>query len=295
MDLLLEELGLGLEVEVDQEALDGLRAHAALEVVAEPLPQRPVDRIVGDQLLDREVLERRQHVVQVLGLLPGGLRDLLDVALGLPASRRELRALGPLALEVAQAVLQLREPLGDRLVPLAVDLALLGVEVTLDLREILVSPLHVHPGDDVGREVDDLLEVLRGQVEQVPEAAGDALEVPDVRDGRRELDVAHAVAADLRAGHLDAAALTDDALEPDALVLPAVALPVAGGTEDPLAEQAVLLRLQRPVVDGLRLLHLAVRPGPDLIRRGQPDPQLIEVVDVKHGSRSPLSPSLVYC
>ena len=107
-------------------------------------------------------------------------------------------------------------------------------------------------------EVDDLLEALRRDVEQVAEPARDALEVPDVRDGRGELDVAHALATDLRARDLDATALADDALEPDALVLAAVALPVLGRTEDLLAEQAVLLRLERAVVDRLGLLHLAV-------------------------------------
>ena len=51
-----------------------------------------------------------------------------------------------------------------------------------------------------------------------------------------------------------------DAAVADALVLAAVALPVLDRAEDPLAEQAVLLRLERAVVDGLRLGHLAVRP-----------------------------------
>jgi hypothetical protein len=83
-----------------------------------------------------------------------------------------------------------------------------------------------------------------------------------VGHGSGELDVAHALAADLRAGHLDAAALADDALEAHALVLAAVALPVPGGTEDLLAEEAVTLRLQRAVVDGLRLLDLTVAPRP---------------------------------
>ena len=100
--------------------------------------------------------------------------------------------------------------------------------------------------------------------------------------GAAELDVAHAVAADLRARHLDAAALADDALEADALVLAAVALPVAGRSEDLLAEQAVLLGTQRAVVDRLGLLHFTVRPRADLVGRGQPDLQLVEHVDVKH-------------
>src|SRR6185436_6324369 len=100
-------------------------------------------------------------------------------------------------------------------------------------------------------------------------------------DGRREVDVAHALAADLLPRHLDAAALADDALEADALVLPAVALPVLRGPEDLLAEQAVLLGLERAVVDRLGLLDLAVGPGTELVRGGERDRQLGGVVHVE--------------
>ena len=149
--------------------------------------------------------------------------------------------------------------------------------------------LLVDPGDQVGGEVDDLLELLGLQLllgldagEEVGQPRPGAAEVPDVHDGRGQLDVAHALAADLRAGDLDAAALADDALEADALVLAAVALPVLGRTEDLLAEEAVLLGLQRAVVDRLRLLHLAVattcgssRPWPARSAAGR-------TVDVEH-------------
>ena len=94
--------------------------------------------------------------------------------------------------------------------------------------------------------------------------------------------MAHPLAADLGPGDLDATALADDALEADPLVLAAVAFPVPGGTEDLLAEQTVALRLERAVVDGLRLLHLTVRPLPDLIGRGQADADLVEEVHVEH-------------
>ena len=93
--------------------------------------------------------------------------------------------------------------------------------------------------DEVGREVDDLLELLGLQLltgldarQQVGEPRTGPAQVPDVDDGRRQLDVAHALAQDLGPGDLDAAALADDALEADPLVLAAGALPVPGGTED---------------------------------------------------------------
>src|SRR6185312_16216139 len=131
--------------------------------------------------------------------------------------------------------------------------------------EVLGPRLVVDPGDNRGGEVQDLLELLGGHVEQVADPARDALEEPDVAHGRGQVDVAHPLTAHLRAGHLDAAALADDALVTDALVLAAVALPVLGRTEDALAEQAVLLGLERAVVDRLRLGDLPRAPGADLL------------------------------
>src|SRR5207302_8580869 len=119
----------------------------------------------------------------------------------------------------------------------------------------------------VGGEVDDLLELLGLQLftslgthEQVGQPRTSAAQVPDVHHGRGQLDVAHALAPDLGAGDFYTAALADDAAEANPLVLATVALPILGWTEDLLAEEPVLLRTQGAVVDGLRLLDLAVRP-----------------------------------
>ena len=126
-------------------------------------------------------------------------------------------------------------------------------------------------GDDIGREVQHLLQNTGADVEQQTHAGGDALEVPDVGNGRRQLDVAHALAAHLRAGDLDAAAVADLALVADLLILAAVALPVLRGAKDALAEQAVALGLEGAVVDGLGLFDLAVRPFTDHLRRSDSD------------------------
>ena len=146
---------------------------------------------------------------------------------------------------------------------------------------------------DVGREVDDLLELARRHVEQDADAARHALEVPDVADRRRELDVAHALAAHLGARDLDAAAIADHALEADALVLAAVALPVFGRAEDLLAEEAVALGLERAVVDRLGLLDFAERPSANLLRRREADAHCVEVVDVDEIQRKRLRPARV--
>src|SRR5262249_31451721 len=116
------------------------------------------------------------------------------------------------------------------------------------------------------------------------EARRRALEVPDVADGAGQLDVAHPLAADLRAGDLDAALVADDALVANPLVLAAVALPVLRRTEDALVEQTILFRLEGPVVDGLGLGDLALRPLANLVRAGERDADRVEVVDLEHGS-----------
>ena len=187
------------------------------------------------------------------------------------------------------AALDLRELVLEHL--LAQDLAV--ADVALATRDLLVDLLvqqldgvlprvRVHLGDHVLREVDHALQRARGDVQQQAEPARDALREPDVRDGRREADVPHALAADLRPCDFNAALVADDALVADALVLPAVALEVLLRAEDLLAEEPVLLRLERAVVDRFRLGHLAVRPRADLRRRSERQSDGVEVVDLKH-------------
>ena len=125
--------------------------------------------------------------------------------------------------------------------------------------------------DDVRRKVQNLFQFLRAHVEQHLHAARNALEIPDVRHGDRELDVAHALAAHLCAGDLDAALIADDALISAALIASAVAFPVLRRSEDPFAEQTVLFGFQCAIVDRFGLLDLAVRPFKDLFRGSQTD------------------------
>ena len=210
-------------------------------------------------------------------------RRICDISRSAPSrTLRRTSALAPSASSSARSPSRRLARSSISRVTTTLDLGLLVEDARLQARQVAVARLVVDGGDHVGGEVDDLLEVLRGQVQQVAQPARDALEVPDVGDGRGELDVAHPLTTHLGAGHLDAAALADDALEADALVLAAVALPVPGGTEDLLAEEPVLLRLQGAVVDGLGLLDLAVRPRADVVGGGQADAELVEEVDVEH-------------
>ena len=261
--------------------LDRLGAHRAFEVLAEAELHVAVEDLVAHQVLDLQGAERVPDFLDPVELTLRTVAHLLELALGAFLGLALDVGLCALGLECGEVLLELAHPGLDVGVATLLELLALDVDLGLERGEVLVAGVLVDSGDHVGSEVDDLLEVLRRQVEQVAQTARNTLEVPDVRDRGGELDVAHPLTADLRAGHLDAAALTDDALEAHPLVLAAVALPVPGGTEDLLAEETVALRLERAVVDGFGLLDLTVAPLTDVVSGGETDAKLVEEVDVQ--------------
>ena len=77
-------------------------------------------------------------------------------------------------------------------------------------------------------------------------------------DGGGQFNVTHALPTNLGASYLYSTTLANNSLEAHALVLTAIALPVTSRSEDLLAEQAIFLRLESAVVDGLWLLDFTV-------------------------------------
>ena len=156
---------------------------------------------------------------------------------------------------------------------LVLDLRFLGIDLVFDLQplvlgeQLFVLQLFVVAGiqHHIAVEVNDLLHIPQGHVQKDGHIAGDALQVPDVRDRCCQLDETHPVTTHPAFGDLHTTALTDDAAVTHPLVLAAVAFPVLGGTKDLFAEQPVHLGLQGPVVDGLRFgdltNHLTIGQG----------------------------------
>jgi hypothetical protein len=133
--------GLGLEVEVRRAGRGRLGAHAAGEVVAEPVAHVAVDQLLLDQLLGRELLEGVQDLVEVLELVVGPDRDGLELLLDLLAFLLDHVGLGALGLELGEGGLELGEQLLAVDLELLLDLLLLGRDLLLELGQRLVPRL----------------------------------------------------------------------------------------------------------------------------------------------------------
>ena len=165
-------------------------------------------------------------------------------------------------------------------------LALVGDHFTAAQAGI-VARLHDH----VGFEIEHALQFAQRDVQQVPDAARQSLEEPHVRARAGQFDVAQTFAADARQRNFHAALVADDAAVLHALILAAQALPILGGAEDAGAEQPVALRLEGPVVDGLRLGDFSMAPAPDFFRRSQRNADRIKIRDqirsiIRRGSQN---------
>ena len=98
--------------------------------------------------------------------------------------------------------------------------------------------------------------------------------------GAGQLDMAHALTTHLGQGDFNATLFTDYATMLQTLVLTAQAFVVLDRTKDSRTKQTITLRLERAVVNGLRLFHFAKRPGADQIRRRKRDADLVELRDL---------------
>jgi hypothetical protein len=206
------------------------------------------------------------------------LRQALDLGLGVGVRHvlADLDHLGRQVHGLQQLVHRLGSHAGVELIAVLLD----RLEVHL-VGEQLAALQRGHAGidHDEGLEIEHPLDLAQRHVEHQSDARRERLQEPDVRGRAGELDVAHALAAHLGLGHLDAALLAHDAAVLQALVLAAQALVILDRSEDLRAEQAVPLRLEGPVVDRLRLLHLAVGPRADHVGRCEPDLDRVEVLD----------------
>lgn len=88
-------------------------------------------------------------------------------------------------------------------------------------------------------------------------------------------DMSHPLPAHLGLDDFHPALLADNAPVLHPFVFTAIAFIVFGGAKDLGTEEPVFFRFEGPIVNGLRLFDLSMRPGFDFFRRGDRDPDSI--------------------
>ena len=169
-DDVTQDVGLGVDVEGLDQLLDRLRAHGAGEVLAVAVDELPVEILVDDQLLGSQLGEAGPDLLQPVQLTLGPVAELAHLALTAVANLAARIGFRTLGLQLGQVGLQL---LGAGLqigVALVFNSLALHHHFGLERRQLVVPHLGVDRSDHVRGEVDDLLEILRRQVEQVPQA-----------------------------------------------------------------------------------------------------------------------------
>ena len=137
---------------------------------------------------------------------------------------------------------------------------------------------HPRLHDHEGFEVKHALDVAQRHVEDHPQTRREGLQEPDMGGRAGQLDMAHALPANLGQSDFNAALLADDAAMLEALVLAAQAFVVFDRPKDLGAEQAIALRLESTVVDRLRLLDFTIRPRTNLVGRSKANPDCIKML-----------------
>ena len=87
--------------------------------------------------------------------------------------------------------------------------------------EVLLTRMRHH----IGRIIDDLLQIPERHPDQVSQLAGERLEEPDMAYRHSQLNMAHALAANLGQGDLNTTAVAHVPAETDPLELSAVGIP----------------------------------------------------------------------
>ena len=137
----------------------------------------------------------------------------------------------------------------------------------LFLGEVGVSRIQ----DDVSCEIENSFQLTRSDFKDQSDTGRGTLEIPDMRNGACQGNVAHSFTANLGARYFDTALVADGAFITHLLIFAAFAFPILCRSENFLAEETIGFSLQGSVVNRFRFRYFAVGPFEDLFRRSDAD------------------------
>ena len=155
------------------------------------------------------------------------------LARGIPQGRLKLRGL----LLQIDGLEKLLDGLGSHSYPETVSVLLPHILIFPLGENLLILQLRIPcVQHNVGGKIQHLLQSSGGEVQDQAHTAGDSFKIPDMGHGSSQLNMPHALPADIGLGNFHAAAIADYAFIADFLILSAVTLPVLAGSEDAFTE-----------------------------------------------------------
>ncbi len=151
-----------------------------------------------------DVLELFEGALDQFELLLVPVTQPRDVLLDGALASLHVGVFGAVLLKLGDFVFGILEAAVNGDLHLLADGVELFEQLVFEVLLILVTLVDINPGDQVGREVDDLFQLLGLQLftwldagEEVGQPRTGTAEVPDVHDGSGELNVAHALTTHL--------------------------------------------------------------------------------------------------
>ena len=246
--------------------------HPAIEVIevtgGEPPPVKGNE---GTQIRRQHRNHLQNHPLRLVSRLPEGVNHLKPLGQLLPLGYRVgltdflSQLLGKfLQLNLAQQLLY-RFCAYAHLEALAVLLPQLAIP--------FFAQQFVHAQRGIARinhniavEIENFLQFFQGEIKEVTHLAGQTLQKPYMGNGGCQFYMAHAFSSHFGLNYLNPTFFADYSPMFHTFVLAAIALVVLSGPKDLGTKQAITLGLESPVIDGLRLLDLSIRPFPNFLR-----------------------------
>ncbi|CAB4853711.1 unannotated protein [freshwater metagenome] len=149
-----------VEVDAVDERLDRVGARATLEVIAVTVAQLAPQQLVVDDQTAMKALELVPRTAQEIDLHLVTLADAGHFLLGGGLDLAGIGRTGSVGLALGRVAFELLEAAVDRQFEFLTDRVALLEELGFQVRQLGVALVLVDPGDQVGGEVNDLLELL---------------------------------------------------------------------------------------------------------------------------------------
>ena len=160
----------------------------------------------------------------------------------------------------------------------SIDCLLSNISLSFEIFEALLDFFIISLNDEVRCEVNNLFDILNGQVEQEAQCAWRTMHEPDMRNWRSKRNVTHALTARDTLSNQVAIFVDSGFARANTFKLRVVRIDILDWTEDTLTEETITFWFLRAIVNSFRLRNLAVAPIQDIFLTCNGKANRVEIV-----------------